>query len=143
VWLIKTLAGKIVSGVFTLLVVGGGIALWQMDPAKRNAFLGSIGHGFGVAGKVSGWLLVVGVLPWATYFLSTWASRFERNAAGVALVAAYTAVEGTLLAWMFDWSIAGASGWIFFVGAVLVALLYNVLICDKVAEMFGEGTARA
>jgi hypothetical protein len=143
VWLLKTVAGKILSGVLTAIIVGGSIALWQMDPTKRDAFLGSVGHGFGVVGKTFGWLLLVGVLPWATYFLSTFAAKFERNAAGVALVGFYTAVDGALLAWLFDWSIAGATGWIFFGGAVLVALLYNVLICDKIAEMYGDGVARA
>ena len=111
-WLLKTVAGKVVSGVFTALVVGGGMFLWQMDPSKRDALFGSVGHGFGVLFKIFGWLLLVGVLPWATYFLSTAAARLDRNAAGVVLVGLYTAVEAALLAWMFDWSIAGATGWI-------------------------------
>jgi hypothetical protein len=94
-----------------------------------------------LVGKVIGWLMLVGVLPWATYFMSTYAARFRHNAAGAALVAFYTAIDSVLLAWMFDWSMRGATGWIFYSAAVLTALLYNVLICDWIAERFGGETA--
>jgi hypothetical protein len=134
---LKTIGGKIVGGIVALAVVTAGIALFRMDPAARNAAMGSVGHGLGVFGRVLGWLALVGVIPWATFFLSTWVARFERNAAGAALVVVYTAGEGALLAWLFDWGVQGATAWIFFAAAVLVALLYNVLICDWIAERWG------
>ena len=48
-------------------------------------------------GKTIGWFVLVGVLPWATYFMSTAAGRFRHNAAGAVLVGAYTAVEAVML----------------------------------------------
>ena len=83
-------------------------------------------------------VVLAAALPWATFFVSTWVSRFRSNAAGAALVAGYTAVDAAMLAWLFDWSVRGATAWVFFAGAVLVALVYNVLICDWIAERFGQ-----
>ena len=127
---LKTIGGKIVGGLVTAAVLAAGIAFWRMDPDTRGAIFGGLG-------KSLGWFALVAAAPWATFFLSTWAARFEKNVAGAALVFFYTAVEGVLLAWLFDWGVRGATGWIFFTAAVLVALVYNLLVCDWIAERFG------
>lgn len=127
---LKTIGGKIVGGMVTVAVLAAGIAFWRMDPEVRSAI-------FGGFGKSLGWFAVVAAGPWATFFVSTWAARLDKNIAGAGVVFAYTAVEATLLAWLFDWGVRGATGWIFFTAAVLIALVYNLLICDWIAERFG------
>lgn len=127
---LKTVGGKIVSGVVGVVVFAAAIALWRMDADVRSAWLGG-------TGKSIGWFALVLVAPWATFFLSTWAAKFEKNVAGAVLVFFYTAAEAVMLAWLFDWGISGATAWIFFSAAVLLALVYNLLICDWIAERFG------
>jgi hypothetical protein len=141
VWLLKTIGGRVIGGVVSALLLGLVFAAWQAGPEARGQWMASIGGAAAVVGKTLGWLALVGVAPWATYFLSTAAGRFQTNLAGIALVAAYTAVEAVLLAWMFNWQIQGGASWIFFSAATLIALLYNVLICDWIAERFGGQSA--
>jgi hypothetical protein len=82
---------------------------------------------------------IVLLLPWATFFLTTWIARRQSNAAGALLVAAYTILEAVLLGWLFGWEVPGATAWTFFVVGVLLAGVYNLLVCDWIAEKLGEG----
>jgi hypothetical protein len=124
---LKTVTGKVVAGLASLAVVAGGISWWQMTPDARHAIVGGVG-------KILAWLGVVLLLPWATFFLIGRVARVESNAAGAALVLSYCAIEAGILAWLFDWSISGATGWVFYAAAVLVAGVYNLLTCDWIAE---------
>jgi hypothetical protein len=134
--IVGTVTGRIVGGVMTAAVLAGGIALWRMEPAQWDSLKSGTGSVLSFTAKLIGWVLVVGVLPWATFFLSTYAEKFSRNAAGVVLVAFYTALGVTGLLWLFDWSLHSATAWVFFVAAGMIALVYNVLICDWIAERF-------
>jgi hypothetical protein len=49
-------------------------------------------------------------------------------------VLGYTAIEATVLAWLFGWSVGGATAWVFYAAAVLLAGVYNLLACDWIAE---------
>jgi len=49
-------------------------------------------------------------------------------------VAAMTAVEAAVLAWLFEWSVSGAAPWVFFAAATLFAGVYNLFACDWIAE---------
>jgi hypothetical protein len=124
---LKTMAGKIVAGLVALMVLASAISWWQMEPATRHAILGG-------AGKIAAWFGVVLLVPWASFFLIGRVARLERNSAGAALVFGYTAIEAGVLAWLFDWSIAGATAWVFYAAAVLLAGVYNLLTCDWIAE---------
>ena len=124
---LKTVGGKVVGGVVALAVVAGAISWWQMSPATRHELLAG-------AGKIAAWFGVVLLVPWASFFLIGRVARTERNSAGAALVLGMTAVEAAVLAWLFDWSIAGATAWVFYAAAVLVAGVYNLLACDWIAE---------
>ncbi|HEX8911229.1 MAG TPA: hypothetical protein VF796_02635 [Humisphaera sp.] len=134
--IVGTVTGRIVGGIVTAGVLAGGIALWRMEPAQWDSLKSGTGSVLSFTAKLVGWVLAVGVLPWATFFLSTYAARFSRNVAGVVLVGLYTAVGVAGLLWLFDWSLHGATAWVFFVAATLIALVYNVLICDWIAERF-------
>ena len=54
--------------------------------------------------------------------------------AGGVLVVAYTLIELALLGWLFDWSIAGATAWMFLAAGGLLAAVYNLFTCDWIAE---------
>jgi FtsH-binding integral membrane protein len=126
---LKTVGGKIITGLVALAVVAAGISWWQMEPATRQALL----HG---TGRIVSWLGIVLVLPWASFFAVGWVARFESNAAGAALILAYTVLEALLLAWLFGWSISsgGATAITFFAAATLLAAVYNLFTCDWIAE---------
>ena len=124
---LKTVGGKIVSGVVALAVVAAAISWWRMDPQTRHMLLSG-------TGKIVGWFFRVLAVPWASFFVVGRVARVEHNAAGAALVAGYTAAEAALLAWLFDWSISGPTAWVFFLAAALLAGVYNLLTCDWIAE---------
>jgi hypothetical protein len=124
---LKTIGGKIVTGLVALAVIAGVISWFEMDPATRHQIVTG-------TGRILGWLGVVVVLPWATFFLIGAVGRLQSNLAGAALVFAYTAIEGVLLAWLFAWSVKGATSVSFFCAAVLVAAAYNLFSCDWIAE---------
>jgi FtsH-binding integral membrane protein len=123
----KTIGGKIATGLVALAVVAGTISWFQTPEATRDEILAG-------TGKIVSWFLVMLVVPWVTFFLIGWVARLERNAAGAVLVAVYTAAEAAVLAWLFDWSIQGATAWVFFAAAVLIAGVYNLFTCDWIAE---------
>ena len=124
---LRTIGAKVVSGMVGLAVVAGAISWWQMDASTKDMLLTG-------TGRIVSWLGLVLVIPWATFFLIGRVARLESNAAGGALVLAYTAAEAALLAWLFDWSIRGAMPWTFFMAAALLAGVYNLLTCDWLAE---------
>ncbi|HYO08118.1 MAG TPA: hypothetical protein VER17_04035 [Tepidisphaeraceae bacterium] len=125
--LLNSVTGKVVGGAVALAVVAGGISWWRMDDATRQALLSG-------TGKIVSWLLIVLLVPWATFFLTSWVARRENNAAGAALVVAYTIVEAVILAWLFNFSVPGATAWTFLGAGTLFAGVYNLLACDWIAE---------
>jgi hypothetical protein len=58
----------------------------------------------------------------------------ESNAAEAAMVAIYTLPEAILLGWLFNWNIHGPTAWTFLVAGTLLAGVYNLLVCDWLAE---------
>jgi hypothetical protein len=128
--LLKTVTGKVVGGAVALAVVAAGISWWRMDEATRQMLLSG-------TGKIVSWLGVVLLLPWVTFFVTSWVAKMESNRAGAALVAAYTIVELALLGWLFDWTIPGPTAWTFFAVGGLFAAVYNLFTCDWLAEKVG------
>ena len=124
---LKSVGGKVAGGLVALAVIVGAISWWQMEPASRQAILSG-------AGKLAAWFGIVVLVPWASFFLIGRVAKRESNVTGAALVLGYTAVEAAVLAWLFGWSIAGATSWVFYAAAVLLAGVYNLLACDWIAE---------
>ena len=124
--LIKWIVQCVSAGLTLLAVIAAAVAYYDLPIDQRDV----LWHG---VGRVIVWLGLVLVLPWATFFLTTAVARRESNAAGVALVAGYTLVDtGVLL--LLVGPPAGTfllCAWIF---GVLLALTYNLLTCDWVAE---------
>lgn len=107
-------------------MIAAAIAYYDLSPDERQAMWHGIGH-------VALWVGLVLVLPWATYFVTTATTRRESNAAGMLLVAGYTIIDATALILL-----AGVPAGTFLILAtvfgLLVALTYNLLTCDWIAE---------
>ena len=127
---LKTVSGKLITGFVALAVVAGGISWWQMDPATRHMLVSG-------TGKIIGWLLLVLLVPWVTFFIPGRVAKMESNLAGAGLVAAYTLIETLILAWLFSWSIPNATAWTFVAVGALFAGAYNLFTCDWIAEKAG------
>ena len=124
---LKTVTGKVVSGIAGLVIVLAGISWWRMDSKTKDMLLSG-------TGKIVSWFGVVILIPWATFFIIGWVARMEKNAAGAILVFVYTALEALFLAWLFGWHLPGTTAWSFFAVGTLVAGVYNLLVCDWIAE---------
>jgi FtsH-binding integral membrane protein len=124
---LKTVTGKVVSGIAGLVIVLAGISWWRMDPKTKDMLLSG-------TGKIVSWFGIVILIPWATFFIIGWVAKMEKNAAGAILVFLYTALEALFLAWLFNWRIPGPTAWSFFAVGTLVAGVYNLLVCDWIAE---------
>jgi hypothetical protein len=124
---LKTVTGKVVSGLVGLAVVALGISWWRMDEATKQVILSG-------TGRIVSWAGIVLLVPWATFFIVAWVAKFESNLAGGALVFAYTLLEALLLAKLFHWSLPGPTAWTFFAVGTLFAGVYNLLVCDWLAE---------
>jgi hypothetical protein len=124
---LKTITGKVVTGLVALGVIAAAISWWQMDPATRQTLLSG-------AGRIFSWLMIVLIFPWASFFLIGRVAKLQSNLAGGLLIAAYTILETILLAWLFHWHLPGATAWTFLVVGGLFAAVYNLLSCDFIAE---------
>jgi hypothetical protein len=124
---LKTTAGKIVSGLTVLAVIALGVAWYSLDASTRTSILSG-------TGKIFGWIFIVLLIPWATFFIIRWVASFRTNLAGGILVAVYSILELLALGWIFDWSIHGRGAWTACAVGALFAIVYNVLTCDWIAE---------
>jgi len=124
---LKSVTGKVVSGLVVLGVIAAGISWWQMEPATRQMLLSG-------TGKIVAWFFVVLLVPWATFFLIRWVAGRDSNVAGAVLVMTYTLPEFVVLGYLFHWNIGGPTGWTFLILGGLFAGVYNLFTCDWIAE---------
>jgi hypothetical protein len=128
--LFKKIAAIVLAGAVALGVIVGAISWFQMPADDRARVWYAVGRGLV-------WIGIVLVLPWATFFVTTWVANREKNSAGALLVAGYTIAGGLVLGWLFDFSISGTAGVVLVILGILVALAYNLLVCDWIAERLG------
>jgi len=124
---LKSITGRVVTGLVALGVIAAAISWWQMDESTRQMLVSG-------TGRILGWFGVVLAWPWASFALISRVARAESNVAGGVLVAAYTVVEVVLLAWLFHWHLPNATAWTFLLLGGLVSGVYNLLVCDWIAE---------
>jgi len=124
---LKSVTGRIVSGLVALAVVAAAISWWQMDPSTRQTLLSGTGRIFAWFGVVLAW-------PWASFAIIARVAKLESNLAGGILVASYTVAETILLAWLFHWHFPSPTAWSFLLLGGLVSAVYNLLTCDWIAE---------
>jgi hypothetical protein len=123
----KTIIGKVVTAGLVLGVAVAVIGWWQMDPANRQAAWDNVT-------RLGAWGLLVLFIPWALFWLIGWVAAAESNAKGALLVGCITLAEMGWLGFMFGFANYTAINWTFFVAAGLVAAVYNLLVCDWIAE---------
>jgi hypothetical protein len=124
---LKSISGRIVTGLVALGVIAAGISWWQMDAATRQTLVSG-------TGRILAWFGVMLAWPWVSFAIIARVAKQESNLAGGVLVAAYTIAEVVLLAWLFHWHMPNATAWTFLLLGGLVASVYNILICDWIAE---------
>jgi hypothetical protein len=124
---LKSITGRIVSALLALVVVVAAISWWQMDPSTRQMLVAG-------AGRILAWFGVTLAWPWASFALIAWVARKDSNLAGGLLVAAYTVAEVIFLAWLFNWRLPGVTAWGFLALGGLMSAVYNLLVCDWIAE---------
>ncbi|CAN5512712.1 hypothetical protein BH10PLA1_BH10PLA1_18110 [soil metagenome] len=127
---LKSVVGKLVTGAVTLAVFAAGFAWYRMDEAGRSELAGG-------AGRIVGWIALVAAIPWTIFFLVQRVAKMDSNVASGVFVLGLTLLEAAGLAWMFHFSISGGAGWTFFAVGVVLAGVYNLLMCDWIAERFG------
>ncbi len=124
---LKTTAGKVISGLVTLAVVAAAISWWRMDEATKTMLVNG-------TGKIMGWVMIVLLVPWATFFIISKVASLGSNLAGGLLVLGYTLLEFVILLWLFGWKFQGTGAWTAVAVGVLFAAVYNVFACDWIAE---------
>jgi hypothetical protein len=124
---LKTITGKVVSGLVGVCVILLGISWWRMDDATTQRLLAG-------SGRIFAWLGIVLVLPWAAFLFIGWVNRQRSNLAGTLLVLGLTLAEALVLLKLFGWNVGGATAWTFFAFGTLFAGVYNLFICDWIAE---------
>lgn len=127
---LKSVTGKVVTGLVGLAVVAAAISWWQMDEATRHMLLTG-------TGRITAWFGVVLFFPWVTFAIIGRVAKLDNNTAGAILVGAYTLLELILLLWLFGWSLPGATAWTFAGVGLLFAAAYNLFTCDWIAEKVG------
>jgi hypothetical protein len=63
-------------------------------------------------------------------------AKLRSNAAGAGMIFAYTLVEFVLLAYLFGLSGHGKTSWAFITAGILLCTVYNLFVCDWIAEKF-------
>jgi len=128
--ILSRLAEKVLGWLALGLLIGLGVALWQMGPERRAALWSAIWRS-GV------WLVLAAALPWATRLFLRRILALGSNWAGVALLAGLALVDlvaGLVL--MGGWPSSGW-GWVASVTALGLAASYNYLVVEYLAEQLG------
>jgi hypothetical protein len=123
------LAQKIGVIFAILAAIVAGISWYQADPATKQKLIDD-------TGKVVAWIGTVGLLPWATFFVIAWVAKLRSNTAGAGMIFAYTLIEFVLLAYLFGLSGHGKTSWAFITAGILLCAVYNLFVCDWIAEKF-------
>jgi hypothetical protein len=124
---LKSIGGKLATGLVVLAVFACGVAWFQASPESRSAVVGA-------TMKIVGWTIAVLMMPWVGVLVVSRIEKFKSNAVSAGFILALTAVEATLLLWLFDFAPGGATAWTLALAGVLTAGVYNLFACDWIAD---------
>ena len=120
-------AEKVVGWIALALIVGAGVAIWQMGPVMRGAI-------WETAWRSAAWIGGAAVVPWTAWFYVRPVLGAGSNWAGVALIAGLCVVDLLLAgALMTGWP-SGAWGWLGGIAALGLAGTYNFLVVEYLAD---------
>lgn len=128
--MLSRLSEKILGWIALALIVGAGIALWQIGPAGRTALWSGIW-------RTLLWFAVAGALPWISRLFIRRLLELGTNWAGVALVGGMTLVNLVLGLILLGGFPSGGWGWLAALAALGLAGTYNFLVCEYLAEREG------
>ena len=121
------LAEKVVGWLALALIVGAGIAIWQMGPVTRGAI-------WDAAWRSAAWFAGAAIVPWSAWFYVRPVLGVGSNWAGVGLIAGLCCVDLLLAgALMTGWP-TGGWGWFGGLAALGLAGTYNFLVVEYLAD---------
>lgn len=124
--------GKVVTAVLTASVIGAGIWFWR-HPEHLQTIWMTIKY-------VLAWLGFVLVLPWATFFVTSWVVKRENNAAAGLMLGGYLLADMGVAFWMVGtFSGINALSWVVLILGFLSAGVYNFKACEYQAERVEGG----
>ena len=124
--------GRVVTGLVTLSVFGAGVWFWK-HPEHLESIWVTLKY-------VLAWLGFVLVLPWATFFVTSWVVSKDSNGAAALMLVGYAMAD----IWVAVWLIGGVSGhnaltWAVLLLGFLSAAVYNFKVCELQAERLEGG----
>ncbi len=121
------ITGKVVTAI--LVVSGAGAVIWFWNHPEQLAAI------WKTLKYVVTWMGIVAVLPWATFFITTWVVRKESNAAAAMMLAGYTLADAIVAICLMG-GVRGLGGFtwtVLFLG-FLTAGVYNLKVCEYQAS---------
>lgn len=117
------IGGKVVTAVLVVATAGAGIWFWK-HPEQLEVIWRTIKY-------VLAWLGLVLVLPWATFFVTTWVVTKESNTAAALMLLAYLVVDIVVAFWLMG-TLSGLStlSWVVLILGFLSAGVYNFKVCE-------------
>ena len=125
------ITGKVVTAI--LVVSGAGAVIWFWKHPEHLELI------WQTLKYVVTWLGIVLVLPWATWFITTWVVSKDSNLAAGLMLAGYTVADAVvafcLLGGVFGHN---AFTWLILLLGFLAAGVYNLKVCEYQASRLEE-----
>ena len=121
------IGAKVVTAV--LVVSGAGATIWFWNHPEQLAVI------WQTVKYAVVWLGIVLVLPWATFFMTTWVVAKDSNAVAALLLLGYTFVDA-IVAFCLIGKITGMNflTWMVLFLGFLSAAVYNFKVCEYQAD---------
>jgi len=121
------IGGKVVTAILAAALLGGGYWCY-----KNPEDLKAVWH---VVKYTAVWIGVVAVLPWATFFVTTWVIAQDSNSAAALMLLGYLAADVVVaLCLMGRVTELGTLTWMVLVLGFLSAAVYNFKVCEYLAD---------
>ena len=117
-----------------LFVSSAGAVIWFWKHPEQLATI------WAVIKYVLLWLGFVVVLPWATFFVTTWVAAKDSNPAAAMMLAGYT-VADAIVAFCLMGGVSGHGTltWMVVFLGLLSGAVYNLKVCEHLAERLEGG----
>jgi len=124
------IGGKVITAILVVSGAGAVIYFWR-HPESLEAIWQTIKYAIV-------WMGFVAVLPWATFFITSWAVAKESNLAAGMVLAGYTLIDGLMALWLIGGLPGNVLAWGIIILGFLAAGVYNLKVCEYLAERAEE-----